>query len=183
MTATPKTTSTKTPRASAKDGSAGAALPFSWSAVEYVPKKRWWWFVGLTLVAAWLSLLALATEEWFVLAVIVVAAIALIVSYGRKPRTIDYALTKTTLKVGPMMWRLEEFKTIAVEMIPLRDGSTVEVLVLIPSRRFRRAQDVYLPGDVETAESIIDRFATLLPVTADVSRPLIDRIARWLRLG
>lgn len=164
----------------------GASL--KWSALEYVPKKRWWWFVALGWIGLTLTFLFLAWGEWSIAAVTSAATVTLIVMYSGKPRVWDYTLTKKELTVGKMTWTLKQFRAFTIEEISQgKNRESVFVLVLLPQGRFARARDVYLTGDLAVDARISDTLSTELPFDEaeryQRTERLLNRAGRWLKLS
>ena len=164
----------------------GATL--KWSAAEYVPKKRWWWYVALGWIGLTLTLLFLALGEWSIAAVTAAATLALIIMYAVKPRVWNYKLTEKALMVGKMNWPLQRFRAFTIEKISAGKGRESNVsLVLIPRARFRPAVDIYLTGDEGIDIQIVAALERFLPYDeATIFQTwvrLIDRLARLLKLA
>lgn len=162
--------------------------PLKWSATEYVPKKRWWWYVALGWIGLTLTLLFLAWGEWSIAAVTAAATLALIVMYGVKPRVWDYTLTKKELTVGNMTWPLEQFRAFTIEEIPQgKNCMPVFVLILLPRGRLARTRDIYLTGDFDTDTRIGEGLAIDLPFDEvehyQRAERMLIRFGRWLRLS
>jgi hypothetical protein len=160
----------------------------TWSATEYAPRKRWWWFVALTLIAGWLSLLAIAFQDWFILAVIVSATGAFFVMYLPKPKVWRYQLTDQELHVGERIWPIGDFRAFTIETVAQRKGrDPYELVVLLPRSRFKPARDVYLTGDMAIDALVAGAFGAALPFDEawDYRQHarLIDRLARRLGLS
>lgn len=175
-----------------KNGSAGAVLPLRWSALEFAPKKRWWWFVGLAAVSLWLCGLALAFQIWSLLAVIVATTLVFFVVYLSTPRVWRYALTKRELRVESgdktLAFRLELYRAFAIEEISRGRGSDpYELLVLLPRGRFQPARDVYLTEDVERNLMIVEGLRSVLAYdearSYQQNEGFLNRLARFLRIG
>ena len=162
----PKTTIRNQTKTATKQEQREAELmpPLRWIATEYVPKKRWWWYVVLGWIGLTLTFLFLALGEWSIAAVASAAALALIVMYAVKPRVWHYTLSKTMLTVGKLTWPLEQFRAFTLEEISQgKNRKPVLVLILLPRGRFAGTRDVYLTGDFDFDSQITERLAADLP--------------------
>lgn len=175
-----------------KNGSARAVLPLRWSATEYAPQKRWWWFVGLSVVSLWLCGLALALQIWSLLAVIIATTLVFFVMYTAKPRVWDYELTKKEIRISSgtkkLMLPLAKFRAFTVEELPRAQGSKIcELIVLLPCGRLRPASDVYLTDNVERNMMIVEGLTSTLAYDEAQSylrnERYLNRFVRFLRIG
>ena len=175
-----------------KIGSTGPALPYRWSAAEYVPRKRWWWFIGLGYIVFALTFLLVALGNWSAAALTVVLGIAFFVLYIPKPRVWKYELTRKELRVTgngkKLTWPLDGFRAFTVEEI--QRGKNLEPfvsLLLLPRRRLQPARDLYLTGELEHDIEIAEALASVLPYDEATSYRtgvrFIDWLARIVRLG
>ncbi|MCU1580019.1 MAG: hypothetical protein JWP19_2223 [Rhodoglobus sp.] len=190
MTKTTRTNAngTRATRTATKGSDARTALPLTWTATEYVPRKRWCWYVGLGLVATGLAIFAIAIQEWFVLAVIIAATATIFVTYLAKPKAWRYKLTATVLQVGEQVWQLKDYRAFTVE--ELNQGKRREpytLIALLPKARFKPARDIYLPGDQVLDLEIVEALRQVLRYEEARSYRrrvgIIDRVARLLRLN
>ncbi|TQO19696.1 hypothetical protein FB472_1269 [Rhodoglobus vestalii] len=185
MTKTPaaKRTPTRT-----KNGRDSVTLPVQWTATEYVPRKRWWWFIGLVLVAAWFSLLMIALREWSVLAFIVAATLTMLVTYVPRARDQKWTLKMTSLSVDKTTVQLENYRAFTIEELPgTKAIAPRPSITLLPMRRLGWPFSVYLPASEETTAGIIEALEVVLPyndaVSYQTSTRILQRLTRWLRLG
>ncbi len=191
MSATRTTQKKKVKRSNAK-----AALDLTWEATEYAPRKRWWWYLALIVIALYASLIALLMGQWSIAAVIVAAAIAYLTIYSSKPKRYAYTLAGKRLeaktlgvsgrRARTLQWDLADYRAFTDESITRSDGTKFLHFTLIPKARLGTAQDIYLTGDTETDIAIGTAFETVLPYDEDseyrnrVTR--LERLMGWLRL-
>ena len=175
-------------RAARKDGTATAVLPLTWIGTEYVPHKRWWWYIGFTIVMIWLSALLMLLHEWYTLALVVTATVTVFVMYLPKPRKQQWSLDGTTLTVDKTAIQLQKYRAFTLEELPAtKTVSPRMTITLLPKRRFGWAFPVYLPDSEERAADIADQLESTLPfddAAGYLSRTRqLNRLVRWLRLG
>ena len=191
----PLRTATKTPgqdRSSSKtkNGRARAGLPLIWRATEYVPRKRWWWFLAFGYMVLAVTSLLFAFGNWSAGLLAFVIGIAVFRWYLPKPRDFDYTLTSDTVSISGtnIAWPLDRYRAFIAETIPQGSGrDPVELIVLIPKARFGAARDVYLPDDPTLRTQLWESFVAVLHYDETLTkvRPsrVIDRLARVFRLG
>lgn len=165
-------------------------LPFSWTATEYAPRKRWWWFLAFGYIVLAVTSLLFAFGNWSAGLLAFVIGIAVFRWYLPKPRQFEFILTRDAISISgtKITWPLGRYRAFIVEQIPQRSGrDPFELVVLIPKGRFGTAKDMYLPDDVTVRTHLFETLTTVLPYdeTLTNERPgrAIDRMARMLRLG
>jgi hypothetical protein len=175
-----------------KNGHAGAVPPLAWSATEYVPRKRWWWFVTFGYITLSIMFLLLAAGNWSAGLLTGVLGVAVMVMYLAKPRVWNYQLTPKTLTAEArgkrLSWPLEQFRAFTVEEIPQgKKHEPYVLIVLYPEGRFKPSRDVYLTDDVEYNYKIAEALDQVIPYEdvpgGSLSARILDRLARTLRLG
>ncbi len=174
-----------------KNGNARAVPPLTWSATEYVPKKRWWWYVAFSYVVATVALLLLAFGNWSAAMVAFVIGVTIVVLYLAKPRVWTYTLESEQLVItsGKRTLRLalEQFRAFTTEIVPQRGREAYVLIVLLPRGRFTASKDIYLSGDDAKDLAIAEALNLMVPFeeepTYEASTRLLDRLARWLRIG
>ena len=147
----------------------------SWQAEEYIVREHnAWWFVGLFLVVAGLSVLSVFLGWWTFLALVILSAIAILISSLRPPRKIQYSLTSDGLTEGNNLHKFSDFRAFGI----LKEGSHFSA-VLIPKKRFSLSVKVYFPGD--SGEQIVDALGARLPME-EVKLDFLDKIVNFLRI-
>ena len=147
----------------------------SWQAEEYIVREHnAWWFIGLFLVVAGLSVLSVFLGWWTFLALVILSAIAILISSLRPPRKIQYSLTSDGLTEGNNLHKFSDFRAFGI----LKEGSHFSA-VLIPKKRFSLSVKVYFPGD--SGEQIVDALGARLPME-EVKLDFLDKIVNFLRI-
>ncbi|MBR3248612.1 hypothetical protein IKF89_01100 [Candidatus Saccharibacteria bacterium] len=154
---------------------AQAIQDISWEAEEYIVRDRnVWWYIGLFLVGAGLSAIAVWQSWWTFLVVVILCVIAILTSNLRPPRKIKYTLNKDGLTEAGKLHSYEDFKAFGI----LKEGSHFSA-VLIPKKRFGLSVKVYFPGG--SGEVIVDALGARLPMK-EVKLDFLDKIVNFLRI-
>lgn len=149
--------------------------PVSWDAEEYIIRSRnAWWYVGLAVVTAALSALAIWLEGWTFLALIILSAITVLVSNLRPPRKLHYTLDNEGLTEGTKLYKYEDYRAFGI----LKEEAHFSA-VLIPKKRLGLQVKVYFPG--EDGEAIVDQLGARLPME-EVKLDVLDKIVNFLRI-
>lgn len=145
-----------------------------WQASEYISReKNTAWFVGLAVIAAALSAIAIFLIKDFTFALLVVVmAVALVVIARRPAKEMLYQLSDTQLRVGDKTFPLHSFRAFGV----VQDGA-IYYVSLVPIKRFRPSVNVYFPQ--ELGEQIVDILGSVLPME-DMKPDMIDKITEKL---
>ena len=147
----------------------------TWEADEYIVQGRnTWWYVGLFLVTAGLSVLAIFLKWWTFLALIILSAITILISTFRPPRKIKYTLTSAGLSEGSRLHKFEEYRAFGI----LQEGTHYSA-ILIPKKRFGLSIKVYFPKN--SGEAIVDALGARLPME-QVKLDFLDKIVNFLRI-
>ena len=94
---------------------AQAIQDISWEAEEYIVRDRnVWWYIGLFLVGAGLSAIAVWQGWWTFLVVVILCVIAILTSNLRPPRKIKYTLNKDGLTEAGKLHSYEDFKAFGI---------------------------------------------------------------------
>ena len=154
---------------------AKALSPVSWKAEEYIVRERnFWWYIGLFLVAAALSVLAVLFKGWSFLALIIISVITILVSSLRPPREIHYQLTNKGLTEGKKFYPYDKFRAFGI----LKEGSHYSA-ILIPKERFGLQVKIYFPEN--SGEVIVDQLGNHLPME-EVKLDFLDKIVNFLHI-
>jgi hypothetical protein len=147
----------------------------NWEAREYIEhKKNAGWYFGLALVVIALCALAIFSQQWTFLALVIVAAIALLTYTARPPRMLHYSLSDKGLSEGNNLHSFDQFKSFGV----LNENNHY-CIILVPKKRFGTRMRVYFP---ETeGEQIVDGFGARIPMEP-VKLDMLDRLVRFLRI-
>ena len=149
--------------------------PVSWEAEEYIIRDHnFWWYIGLFLVAAGLSALAVLFQGWTFLALIILSVITLLVYSSRPPRKIHYELSNSGLKEEKNLHKYEEYRAFGI----LKEGSHYSA-VLIPKKRLGLQVIIYFPEG--SGEAIVDQLGNHLPME-EVKLDFLDKIVNFLRI-
>ena len=85
----------------------------TWDAEEYIVRgHNAWWYVGLAIVTAALSALAIWLKGWTFLALVILSAITILVSNLRPPRKIHYQLDEKGLTEASKLHSYSDFQTL-----------------------------------------------------------------------
>jgi len=147
----------------------------TWEGEEYIEQERnTWWFVGLFVVTAALSGLAVWLQWWTFLILVLVILAAILIRCFRKPSAIHYELSNTSLREGKQKYPLSVFKAFGI----LKEGAHFSV-VLIPKKRLGLAVKVYFPK--QNGEAIVDALGAKLPME-EVKLDFLDKLVNFLRI-
>lgn len=148
--------------------------PFGWQASEYVHHQKGpLWYVGLIVLLAGLTAVAVITHEWLAIAVFVCMFLAVAVYGSRQPRTLNYAITQDGLEIEGKTYPFSNFSSFAV----IQDVAWHSI-DLEPTQRFMPRLTILL--DDTHVEEIVSRLSAQLP-RFDRKPDLIERAARYLR--
>lgn len=149
--------------------------PVSWEAEEYIAYERnTGWYIGLVAVSLGLCILAILLKWWTFLILIILSAVAIILSTLRPPRTIKYVLDKKGLKEGDRTHKFEDYRAFGI----LKEDSNFSA-VLIPKKRLGLSTKVYFPSG--SGEAIVDLLGSRLPME-EVKLDLLDKLVNFLRI-
>jgi uncharacterized membrane protein len=169
------------------DCNTGHVLPVTWIATEPGPHKRWWWYIGFCAVMLWLMIFLILLREWFMLACVVAATIAILVTYTRASRQWTYHIDERTLTVNKQTLQLEDYHafTTQVAQVGLDDTQPVVVL-LLPKWRLGLHSQIALPENADETTKVLNAFKEVLPFDEAkgylAGLRFLDRVAHWLRL-
>ena len=154
---------------------ARANQPISWQAEEYIVRDRnALWYIGLFVIGASLSVLAIFLGWWTFLVLVVLSVITILISALRPPRTINYTLDNSGLTEGTRLHKYEDFKAFGI----LKDGTHFSA-ILIPRKRFGLSVKVYFPEG--SGEAIVDTLGNRLPME-EVKLDFLYKIVNFLRI-
>ena len=147
-----------------------------WVASEYVVQQREnLWYIGLILIGAGLTALAIWLKYWTFAVLIVVSVVALIVYVKRPPRKISYRLDREGLwEDEKRLHKYVDFKAFSV----VQEQNNFSI-VLTPKKRFGLSVRVYFPQD--QGEKIVDMFGLKLPMK-ELKMDFLDKIVKFLRI-
>lgn len=147
----------------------------TWDAEEYIVRgHNAWWYVGLAIVTAALSALAIWLKGWTFLALVILSAITILVSNLRPPRKIHYQLDEKGLTEASKLHSYSDFRAFGI----LKEENHFSA-VLIPKKRFGLQVKVYFPGD--SGEAIVDLLGAHLPME-QIKPDFLDKIVNFLRI-
>lgn len=187
----PKATGQKPTARSAQrkqDDKPKALLPLTWQATEPERRPRWWWYAGIAIVGAWLTLVSAGLGEWSIALLAAVTTVTILTVHARRPRRFNYRLSAEQLMVNDRSsLDLARYRAFTLRQYPAtaRDQAHT-VVVLIPNRRGLITREIYLTGVSATDTHITDTLVRLMPRDDSEAQPfyvrIIDKLARWLRL-
>ena len=149
--------------------------PVSWEAEEYIAKSHnVLWYIGLFVVAAGLSALAVYYSGWTFLSLIIVIVITILVFSLRPPRKIKYTLDNTGLTEDGHAYPFELYRAFGI----LKEGNHYSA-ILIPKKRLGLQVKIYFPKG--SGEEIVDLLGNHLPME-EVKLDFLDKIVNFLRI-
>ena len=149
--------------------------PVSWQAEEYISKSHnAGWYVGLFIVAAALSALAIFLQGWTFLALIIISVLTIIIFALRPPRTIEYHIDKDGITEGKVLHAYSNFRAFGI----LKEDTHYSA-ILIPKQRFGMSVKIYFPEG--SGEAIVDQLGAHLPME-EVKLDFLDKIVNFLRI-
>ncbi len=149
--------------------------PVSWEAEEYIIRDHnTWWYIGLFVIAAALSALAVYFSAWTFLILVILSVITILVYSSRPPRKIHYELDNSGLTEEKTLHKYEEYRAFGI----LKEGSHYSA-VLIPKKRFGLQVKIYFPEG--SGEAIVDQLGNHLPME-EVKLDFLDKIVNFLRI-
>lgn len=160
-----------------KTSSKRTPATLKWSITERPPAKRWWWYLGLISGSLWTGLLLIALHLWSALAVLIAIVATVLVVYRWKPREIDVRLDAKNVVINGQIFPLKDYQSFRLD-----DEGERTYIVLIPKKRFALPVWITPPGIDSLDQKIFEHLEKLLPYV-DVEPGVLDRMARWLRLG
>lgn len=149
--------------------------PVSWEAEEYITKEHnAIWYIGLFVVAAALSALAIFFSGWTFLALIIMSVITVLVYSLRPPRKIKYTLDNEGLTEDGHKHPYEDFRAFGIVQEDKHYSA-----VLIPKKRISISIKVYFPKG--SGEEIVDLLGNHLPME-EIKPDFLDKIVNFLRI-
>lgn len=149
----------ESPEASANDSvGAHGQDAITWRASEYVDhEKAASWYVVLALIAvAVVAGAYLITKDVVSTGAISIGAILFGVVAARKPRTLDYVVSRAGIQIGQTLHHYEHFKTFSVV-----DDGAIHSILLLPLKRFMPPLSLYYPPDQE--DSVVETLGMYVP--------------------
>jgi len=146
-----------------------------WRATEFLAHdKTPVWYLALfgdSVVIA--ALVYLLTKDKLSTVVVLIAAIALSVYAGRKPREVDYALYADGLAIGQKVYLYAQFRTFS-----MGDEGPIASIALVPHKRFGQLVTLYFHPEDEPL--IVDFISSHLPLERRSQDP-IDLLMKKIR--
>ena len=149
--------------------------PVTWQAEEYIVRNHnFWWYVGLFIVAAGFSALAVVFQGWTFLVLIILSVITIMIYSLRPPRKINYLLNNKGLTEENRLHSYEDFRAFGI----LKEDEHYSA-ILIPKKRFGLQVKIYFPEG--SGEKIVDQLGNHLPME-EVKPDFLDKIVNFLRI-
>lgn len=187
MSATTRASNAPTSDKTATPKKANARV-VTWDAVEYVPQKHWYWYVGLTLVGLWITGLFIYYGNWTGIILTALIVLAFYLAYLTPARTLHYHLDGTTLTIDGKKDSkdLNTYRASILLDLPTGKGNNPHYsLILLPKKKLGTTLEVLLP-DSANATAIRRAIQKHAPNTTEDaylgSIRILGTIARWLRL-
>ncbi|MDO4872108.1 MAG: hypothetical protein Q4A27_01595 [bacterium] len=148
----------------------------NWQAQEmFIGEKSKRWFLAFYIVVAILVALAIWMQLWTFAALIIVSAVAIMVTRREnQANMVAYALSTRGVYIGNNFYPYSDFRTFGI----VREAQVYSI-VLIPKKRFSPATSIYFPAS--EGEKITDIIGQRLPME-EVKLDIIDRIIRKIKL-
>lgn len=146
----------------------------SWSASEFIAhQKSSRWYLALALGAGVLAAAVfLLFHDWITSGMIIIVAIVFGVLANRKPRTMQYQIDNSGIRVGQKMFTFSDFKYFTII-----DEGAISSITLAPLRRFMLPLTIYYdPKDEERITDVLNDYVPYEPNHNDVVDNLMRRI-------
>lgn len=159
--------------------------PLEWQSTEYVPKRRWWWYMVLGYVTLAATLVLYAYGNWSAALLALVTGTGIIALHAVKARPwhyrLDGSILTLTLRSSTSELQLESYRafTIIETVTDVKAGTFVVSIVLLPKRRFGIARDIFLTGDDSTDVRVARRFANHISFEVEPSFAKVERALAW----
>jgi hypothetical protein len=152
-----------------------SSAPLQWNASEFIDhQKNTGWFVPLILGSVILSFIVYFISRDILATLVIMLGCLTFGMYSRKkPRTITYALSPTTIKIGAKTYSYDDFRTFSI----VQDGALFSIF-LQPIKRFMPPLTIYF--DPDDGEKIFDTLASHLPHVEREQDP-IEQLMRRIR--
>ena len=152
-----------------------ATKPLEWSASEFIAhQKSASWYLRLAIAAIiFAALVFLLTHDKISTGVVLFAGLCLGIFGARKPRTLDYKLDESGLKIGEKFYSYDTFKSFAV----MKEGAFSSIM-LLPLKRFMPALSLYF--DPQDESKIANILADRLPFE-DRKHDAVDSLMHRIR--
>lgn len=146
-----------------------------WQASEFIDhQKSTVWFLLLVVGTMVLSgVVYLLTRDILATLVMIVAAVAFGLFARQKPRTLEYSVSSSAIKIGQRTYQYDEFRSFSV----MQDGALFSI-VLEPVKRFMPPLTIYFSE--QDGEKIFDTLSQHLP-HQERSLDFVDQIMKKIR--
>jgi hypothetical protein len=173
-----------------------APKPLEWTAIEYQPRRRWWWYAIVGYLSLTIAALSLVAGDWLLAILALLIGVALFRWNLVKPRRWRYGLDGSALTItgrGVQFTRdLTAYRSLYIDTYGVGIGWPSTRAVLLPKARFQSEFDVYMPevhsdADVDREWEAFRGLTRVVPedkqLTAEPPRKALRTLVRWLRLG
>ena len=162
-------------------GAAGGKPPprdtsIVWTASEYIEHERGagWYLVLLLVTAVIAGISYLLFKDYVTVGIIVVLGVIVAIAVGRKPRQVQYQLSRQGIQVGEKTYNYSQFRSFSI----IREG-TLSSIELMPLKKLMIPVSAYFgPAD---EERIVDIIGQYLPYE-ERQMELVDKLSRRLRI-
>ena len=154
--------------------SSGTSKPVTWKEAEFIAhKKTFGWYALLGLAAVVVAAgVYFYNHDLVSVVVVIVAAIILGMVANRQPRTLEYQVDDTGLKIGGKTYSYDNFRSFSV----VEEGA-VSSLIFRPLKRFMPLVSVYFsPKDEKAIMEVIGKHLPVDNHRTDAIDSLIRRI-------
>lgn len=146
-----------------------------WEAIEDATPWSTQWYIAVTAVAAVLgTAMVLVFGSWFSAAVIILAAIALVVAYSRRPHVQEYGIFSDGVQIEQQYYLFTQLRAFSTS-----SGQNQSLIELEPAKRFLPRLTLHLDPEItDRAVEILEQFLPHSQRQPDV----IDRLSKRLRM-
>ena len=134
-------------------------------------KKFSWYLIFIVSTIALGGLIYLITRDLITAIVIVFCGITLLVYSIKKPRSVNYKLTDSSLYVSGKAFKISNFKSFSINNHGLE-----KAISLVPMKRFYPY--LYINLNQEVSADVIQRLSQIIPI----QKPSTDIFESFLRL-
>ncbi len=146
----------------------------SWSAPEYIIyKKNTLWYICFGVILAFLIFISLLMGSFLTAIVFVLAGILIYVYSERQPKTVNYDVRTSGIRIGN---RIYLFRELAGFNIMERNH---EVYILLKSKRIVMPL-IHIPIKDQDPEEVLNVLGEYLPEDPEINEPIADILAHWV---
>lgn len=148
----------------------------AWTASEFIAHEksaRWYVTLAVAAVAIAAGIYFVTGHDKFSTGIVLLVALFFGIYAARRPRVLQYALSRDGVHVGAKMYHYQDFKSFSVT----EEGAVASV-VFMPLKRFVPPLTIYLAPEVEDA--VLQALGEVLPLEAH-RRDAVDGFLKRIR--